>query len=170
MKTSFRTYGYLLVILFFSSIAPAISFGQEGVVVMTLVEKQGSTVVTMNRGQLAELAREPGILLLEQPTLTMSTQIAIPMPFSLGGGFLVGTPAAFAAALNATGITTQATTEGIQQATTARDVIREGASIAATKVTTGVQGGTVAVKTLVAAGIVGGIIAVANNSTTTTHH
>jgi len=160
---------FLVIVLFLSFCVPRQSFGEGGVVVMTLKAKRGSTVVMMNRGQLDALASQPGITLAETAKLTVSTQIAVPVPFALGGGFIVAKPEALAAGLNATGLTSGATAESVADATAARDVIRAGASLAATNVVTGVSGGTVAGGVLVAAGIAGAIIAIANNDSTTNH-
>ena len=153
-------------------ILPTASFGQDSAALMTLKSKRYSAVVTMNRGQLAELAKQPGISLMKRPKITSPTQMAIPVPSSLGGGFIVGAPEALAAGLNATGLTTRATVEGVLGATVAEGAITKGATVAARKVATGVKTGTVVVEVLIAAGVVGGIIAAVGGggSSTTTNH
>ena len=153
-------------------ILPTASFGQDSAVLMTLKSKKYSAVVKMNRGQLAELAKQPGISLMKRPKITSSTQMAIPVPSSLGGGFIIGAPEALAAGMNATGLTTRATAEGVLGATAAEGAITKGAAVAARKVTTGVKTGTVVLEVVIAAGVVGGVIAAAGGggSSTTTNH
>ncbi len=150
-------------------ILPTASFGQDSAVLMTLKTKRYSAVVTMNRGQLAELAKQPGISLMKRPKVALSTQMAIPVPSSLGGGFIVGAPEALAAGMNATGLTTRATVDGVLGATVAKGAITKGAKVAAAKVATGVKRGTVALEVIIAAGVVGGIIAAAGGSSTSNH-
>jgi hypothetical protein len=97
--------------------------------------------------------------------------MAIPVPSSLGGGFIIGAPEALAAGMNTTGLTTRATAEGVLGATAAEGAITKGATVAARKVTTGVKTGTVVVEVLIAAGVIGGIIAAAGGgNTTATNH
>ncbi len=150
-------------------ILPTASFGQDSAVLMTLKTKRYSAVVTINRGQLAELAKQPGISLMKRPKIASATQMAIPVPSSLGGGFIIGGPEALAAGMNATGLTTRATVEGVLGATVAEGAITKGATVAARKVATGVKTGTVVLEVVIAAGIVGGIVAAAGGSSTSNH-
>ncbi|MFQ5586411.1 MAG: hypothetical protein ACE5GF_06290, partial [Thermodesulfobacteriota bacterium] len=154
-----QTIILMLFLLLFSVIIPPGSFGQEAVVVMTLKGKRYSAVVAMNRGQLAEVSKQPGISLMKVPKLTSSTQMAIPLPSSLGGGYLVAEPKAIAAALNVTGLTTRATAEGVMGATAAEGDITKGAAVSAEMVSAGVKKGTVVVEVVIAAGVVAAIIA-----------
>ena len=154
-------------------IAPTAGYGQnvtKSVVVMTLKEKKYSAVVTMNRGQLAELARQPGIALMKTPKNMTSTQMAVPVPSTLGGGFIIAEPRAFADALNATGLTTKATAAGVVGATVAGGGVTKGADVSAAKVATGVKTGTVLIEVLIAAGVVGGVIAASGGGGTTANH
>jgi len=154
--------------------APAAGYGQkaeQSAVVMTLKEKKYSAVVTMNRGQLAELARQSGISLMKTPKNMTSTQMAFPVPSALGGGFLIAEPGALADGLNATGLTTKATAAGIVGATVAGGRVTRGADVSAARVATGVRTGTVLLEVLIAAGIIGGVIAAASGGgDTTTNH
>jgi hypothetical protein len=139
---------------------------------MTLKTKRYSAVVTLNRGQLAELAKQPGISIMKRPKIASSTQMAIPVPSSLGGGFIIGAPEALAAGMNATGLTTRATVDGVLGATVAKGAITKGAKVAARKVASGVKTGTVVLEVVIAAGVIGGVIAAVGGggSSTTTHH
>jgi hypothetical protein len=167
-----RTVAIVVVLLLpLSLISPAISFGQNRVVFMTINEKEFANVVSINLEQLHELAKQPGIDISKTPHLTSPAQLAIPIPSSIWEGFVVAEPEALAAALNATGLTTRSTAGGVLRATIPQGaIITKVATGSAAKVTTGVKSGTVVGGTIIAAGIVGGIIAAANNSTTTTHH
>jgi hypothetical protein len=71
-------------------------------------------VVTLPSGKQVELTAEQFATIKAQPGLTFASEmpgsvpenmVAVPIPKELGGGALVGTPAAVAAALNATEVT-----------------------------------------------------------------
>jgi len=160
-------------LLLVSAIAPSTGYGQKetkSAVVMTMKDKNYSAVVAMNRGQLLELARQPGISLLKEPIYMVSTRIAVPVPSTLGGGFIVAEPQALADGLNATGLTTEATAARILGATAAGGAVTRGADVSATKVTGGVKTGTVVIGVLLGAGVVGGVIAASGGGETTSNH
>ena len=169
-----KAVAVMVCLLLVSAIAPAAGYGQKGTksaVVMTMKDKSYSAVVTMNRGQLAELARQPGISLMKKPIYMTSTRIAVPVPSTLGGGFIIAEPRALADGLNAMGLTTEATAARVLGATAAGGAITKGAAVSATKVAAGVKTGTVVVGVLIGAGVVGGVIAAASGGgETTTNH
>lgn len=145
-------------------IAPSMVFGQAAVAVMTLAD---GTTVSMTPAQLAALATKEGITIAPTATVT-ATQVAIPIPASLGGGYIVGTPAAIAQGLSVTGIATGVTASGVVAATAATGTITAGA-MAGTVAALGV-GGTVAAGAAVAAAVAAGVAAATSGGTTTTHH
>jgi hypothetical protein len=79
--------------------------------------------VQVTQQQLDDLKKQPGIGFSETlPTILPEGQMAVAVPAALGGGYLIGTPAAIAAAFNAAGITvglTAAAVSGAIVATTA---------------------------------------------------
>lgn len=130
----------------------SVSSAQVGAVaVMTLPD---GTVVSMTSAQLSALVAQPGITIASAPVVG-ATQVAIPIPATLGGGYIVGTPAAIASGLGATGIAAGVTASAIVGATAAAGAITAGA-LAGTVATLGVAG-TVAVGAAVAAGVAGAI-------------
>lgn len=160
-------------LLLVSAIAPAAGYGQKvtkPAVVMTIKDKSYSAVVMMNRDQLAELARQPGIALMKTPKNMTSTQMAVPVPSTLGGGFIIAEPRALADGLNAMGLTTEATAARVMGATVAGGAITKGAIVSAAKVVKGVQTGTVFVWVLIGAGVIGGVIAASGGGGTTSNH
>src|SRR3972149_9412023 len=112
---------------------------EEAVVVMTMPD---GAVVSMTPSQLSALATQPGITISPTTPSLGATEIAIPIPSALGGGYIVGTPAAIASALGATGIAPGRKASDIVGATAAAGVIPAGA-LAGTVATLG-TGGTVA--------------------------
>jgi hypothetical protein len=122
--------GLFVLHVLFSSVVLA----QEAVPVMTLAD---GTKVNMTEAQFDALVKQPGILYHPAgpaPKLT-ATQMAIPVPYELGGrlvggGFIVGEPAAIAAGMNAVGITSSATAAGLAGGTAAAGKIISGAAAA----------------------------------------
>lgn len=149
----------------FGVVLPSTSFAVvESVTVMTLAN---GTTVSMTSAQLTALAAQSGITLATAPVVT-ATQIAIAVPASLGGGFIVGTPAAIAAGLGATGIAAGVTGAGLIGATVAAGTISAGA-LAGTVATLGVAG-TVTAGAVVLGAAVAAVAAATSDDTTTTHH
>jgi hypothetical protein len=110
------------------------------------------TIISMTSAQLSALAACPGIVISASPDVG-ATEVAIPIPESLGRGYIVGTPAAIASCLNSNGIATGVVASAIVGATAAAGVIPVGA-LAGTVATLG-TGGTVAVGAAAAAGTAG---------------
>jgi pimeloyl-ACP methyl ester carboxylesterase len=108
--------------------------------VMSLAD---GTVVNMTYAQLTTLALQPGITLSATPVI-MATQIAVPIPASLGGGFIVSEPVTLAAGLNAIEITTGATAAHVAGAMTETGPITAGASVAGAAGAGGVTAGSAA--------------------------
>jgi hypothetical protein len=147
-----RKYSGSFVIMFVAAILiPGYSFAQAVVPVMTLAD---GTTVAMTSSQLTALASQPGITISATPTVT-ATQVAVPIPASLGGGFIVAEPEALAAGLNAVGITTGATAVGVAGATAATGSITAGASVAGATAAAGVSTGTIAAGAAAAAIAIG---------------
>lgn len=166
-----RKYSGSVLIMFVAAILiPGYSFAQAVVPVMTLAD---GTTVAMTSSQLTALALQPGITISATPTVT-ATQVAIPIPASLGGGFIVAEPAALAAGLNAVGITTGATAAGVAGATAASGSITAGASVAGATAAAGVSTGTIAAGAAAAAVAVGIGVAAGGSSggetPTPSHH
>ncbi len=111
---------------------------EEAVAVMTMPD---GAVVSMTPSQLSALASQPGITISPTAPSLGATEIAIPIPAALGGGYIVGTPAAIASALGATGIAPGLTASAVLGATASAGVIPAGA-LAGTLATLG-TGGTV---------------------------
>ena len=112
---------------------------EAAVVVMTMPD---GAVVSMTPSQLSALASQPGITISPAAPSLGATEIAIPIPTALGGGYIVGTPAAIASALGATGIAPGLKASDVVGATAAAGIIPAGA-LAGTLATLG-TGGTVA--------------------------
>lgn len=158
--------GVAVIALFlFSIIIPYAAFAQAPVAVITLAD---GTVVSMTPAKLSALAAQPGITLSAAVPVVGATQVAIPLPAALGGGYLVGTPAAIASGLSAAGIATGITASAIVGATAAAGTITAGA-MAGTVAALGVAG-TVAAAAVVAGAIVAGVAAAIGEDVTTTHH
>jgi len=156
----------VLVLFMITMLYPGNTLAQDPVSVMTLAD---GTAVNMTSAQLSALATQPGVALSTTPVVT-ATQVAVPLPASLGGGFVVAEPAALAAGMNTVGITTGATAAGVAGATTAAGAVTAGASVAGASAAGGLTTGTVAAG---AAAVAAGAAAVAEatkSETTTTHH
>jgi len=123
---------------------------EETVVVMTMPD---GAVVSMTPSQLSALASQPGITISPTVPSLGATEIGIPIPAALGGGYIVGTPAAIASALGATGIAPGLKASDVVGATAAAGVIPAGA-LAGTLATLG-TGGAVAGAAVVGAGAAG---------------
>jgi len=167
--------GLFLLHMFFSSFALA----QEAVQVMTLAD---GTSVTMTQAQLNALVTQPGIAYSPAATAPQvaATQMAIPVPTALGGGFMVGEPAAIAAGMNAVGVTSAATAGSVAGGTAAAGGITAGAAAAGAAAAGGIGAGTIAIGAgILAAGAAaaaagggggGGGGGTTTQHTTTTHH
>ncbi|MBI5683283.1 MAG: hypothetical protein HZB79_09925 [Deltaproteobacteria bacterium] len=166
MKKTKRFTSKMIVLLFIVSILfPPAAFSQVGAVaVMALAD---GTTVSMTSAQLTALAAQQGITLATAP-IVGATQMAIPLPAALGGGYLVGTPAAIASGLGATGIAAGVTGAGLVGATVAAGTISAGA-LAGTVATMGLAG-TVTAGAVVLGAAVAAVAAATEEGTTTTHH
>lgn len=111
---------------------------EEAVAVMTMPD---GAVVSMTPSQLSALASQPGITISPTAPSLGATEIAIPIPAALGGGYIVGTPAAIASGLGSTGIASGLTASAVLGATASAGVIPAGA-LAGTLATLG-TGGTI---------------------------
>src|SRR4030042_1529599 len=110
---------------------------EEAVVVMTMPD---SAVVSMTPSQLSALASQPGITISPTTPSLGVTEIATPIPAALGGGYIVGTPAAIASGLGATGIAPGLKASDVVGATAAAGVIPAG-GLAGPPPTRGTGGG-----------------------------
>ena len=135
MRSIRQTSCVALVGLFLlHALCTSVVLAQEAVPVMTLAN---GTKVTMTQAQFNALVAQPGVTYYGPtgglPQLT-ATQMAIPVPSSLGGtlggGFIVGEPAAIAAGMNAVGITSAATGASLAGGTAAAGTITAGAAAA----------------------------------------
>lgn len=161
-----KYFGIAVIVLFlFNIIIPAAASAQAGVAVMTLAD---GTTVSMTPAQLSALAAQPGITISASVPVVGATQVAIPLPAALGGGYIVGTPAAIASGLSTAGIATGITASAIVGATAAAGAITTGA-LAGTVAALGV-GGTVAVGAVVAGAVAAAVAAATGGDVTTTHH
>lgn len=132
--------GLFLLHALFSSVALA----QQAVPLMTLAN---GTRVTITQAQFDSLVTQPGITYVPAGAVPQAaaTQMAIPVPSSIGGGFIVGEPAAIAAGMNAVGITSAATGAGLAGGTAAAGTITAGAAAAGAAAAGGIGAGTIAV-------------------------
>ncbi len=162
-----RKYSSSVLIMFLiTMIIPGNIFAQAAVPVMALAD---GTTVSMTSAQLTALASQPGVAISAAPVVT-ATQVAVPLPASLGGGFMVGEPAALAAGMNTVGVTTGATAAGVAGATTTAGAITAGASVAGATAAAGVGAGTVAAGAAAAAVAAAAVAEATKTTTTTTHH
>lgn len=173
MKSFLRPLSLLVIGLFIVSgfIVPFQASAQaESATVMTLAN---GTSITMTKAQLAALAAQPGITVSTTATIT-AAQMSVPIPASLGGGFVVAEPAALASALNATGLSTGLTATSFAGATAAGGSIAAGTAASAA-ISTGLTAGTVGAIAAGAAAVAGGAVAASGSGgssgggTTTTH-
>jgi|GEM_PF-3857652 len=71
----------------------------------------------VTKEQIAALKQQPGIQFIEaMPAAVEKGIIAVSIPESLGGGYLLGTPAALASAFNAAGVTVGLTAAAVSGA------------------------------------------------------
>ena len=135
-----KVIGSLFVLALFSSIVLA----QEAVPVMTLAD---GTKVTMTQTQFDSLVRQAGITYYG-PTgsrpQAAANQMIVPVPSALGnrlgGGYIVGEPAAIAAGMNAVGITSAATGADLAGGSAAAGTISIGTAAPGTTSTAGPEG------------------------------
>jgi len=136
--------GLFLLHALFSSVALA----QQAVSLMTLAN---GTRVTITQAQFDSLVTQPGITYVPAGAVpnVAATQMAIPVPSSIGGtvggGFIVGEPGALAAGMNAVGITSAATGASLAGGTAAAGTITAGAAAAGAAAAGGIGAGTIAV-------------------------
>ena len=136
--------GLFLLHALFSSVALA----QQAVPLMTLAN---GTRVTITQAQFDSLVTQPGITYVPAGAVpnVAATQMAIPVPSSIGGtvggGFIVGEPGALAAGMNAVGITSAATGASLAGGTAAAGTITAGAAAAGAAAAGGIGAGTIAV-------------------------
>jgi len=98
MRSLFRVVGALL----FSTLLLSPAWATEPVSLTLPSGKQ----VQVTAGQLAAIKTQPGITFASQvPASLPENMVAVPIPQQLGGGALVGTPGALAAALNSSEVT-----------------------------------------------------------------
>jgi hypothetical protein len=121
--------GLFFVLALFSSVVLA----QEAVPWLTLAD---GTKVTMTQAQFDSLVQQAGISYygptVARPQVTAG-QISMPVPSVLGGvlggGYIVGDPAAIAAGMNAVGITSTATGAGLTGGGAAAGTIATGEAV-----------------------------------------
>jgi hypothetical protein len=176
MKVFVRPLAILTaVVLFFGGLLMPVSVGAqaESFAVMTLAN---GTQISMTQAQLAELITQPGISFSTTAVVT-EAQMAVPLPASLGGGYVVAEPAALAAAMNSVGVSSGLMATSFAGATVGAGTITVGAAAGAA-MTAGVGAGTIAVGAVAAAAAVGGGAAAfgsggggggGGGATTTTH-
>lgn len=182
MKDLLRPLAYLMAGIFFIAgfAAPFQAAAQaESVTVMTLAN---GTQISMTQAQLAALTAQPGVTLSTTAAITAS-QMAVPLPAALGGGFIIAEPAALAAAMNAVGLSSGLMATSFAGATVGTGAITVGAAAGAA-MTAGMGAGTIAAGIGLAAGAIGGGIAAGGSGgggggggggstsghTTTSHH
>jgi hypothetical protein len=149
MRSIRQTSCVALVGLFLlHALCTSVVLAQQAVPLMTLAN---GTKVTITQAQFDALVAQPGITYVAPTTVPQlaATQMAIPVPSSiggtLGGGFIVGEPAALAAGMNAVGITTAATGATLAGGTAATGTITAGAAAAGAAAAGGIGAGTIAV-------------------------
>jgi hypothetical protein len=127
-----------------------ISMSDAAVEAVPFMTTPDGTVVSITPEQLSALAAQPGITISPTTPSVGEQEIAIPIPEALGGGYLVGTPAAIASALGATGIAPGMTASDVLKSTSSAGVFLAGA-LAGTAAGLGTTG-TVAAGAAVAGG------------------
>lgn len=104
-----------------------ISISDAAVEAVPFMTTPDGTVVSITPEQLSALAAQPGITISPTTPSVGEKEIAIPIPEALGGGYLVGTPEAIAAALGATGIAPGMTASDVLKSTASAGVFLAGA-------------------------------------------
>ncbi len=119
------------------------ALAQQAVDVMVLAD---GAKVAMTQAQFGALMTQPGIthygLMGGLPKLT-ATQMAIPVPTNLGGGFLVGEPTAIAVGMNTIGVTSTATGGNVAGGTAAAGGITASAAAAGVAAAGGIGAETI---------------------------
>lgn len=172
MGRSKRCMAVLILFMFCWAFCGTAFSQQAAVSVMTLAD---GTTVSMTQAQLAALATQPGIAVSTAAPVVGATQMAVPLPAALGGGYIVAEPAALAAGLNAVGVTTGATAVSVAGASAAAGGVLAGASVAGAATAAGLSAGTIGGIAAGAAAVAGGVAAASGGGgggggTTTTHH
>lgn len=161
-----KTIALVVATLFLNLMVCPLAYAQEeAVTVMTLAD---GTQVNMTAAQLAGLKAQSGIIVSTTPTVA-AAEVAIPLPEALGGGFLVGEPAAIAAGMNTVGITTAATVASVAGATATAGTMVAGAAAGAL-VAGGVGAGTIGAGIAAAAAAAGIAAAAGGGGVTAAHH
>jgi len=152
----FHTAVVVIGLVLMNWFMPALVMAQgESFLVMTLAD---GTNISLTSSQLAALKSQPGITTAATAEGITSTQMAVPLPAGLGGGFVVAEPAALAQGLNAVGAGTNLTATSFAGATAAGGGMVAGAA-AGGAIAGGLTGGTIALGVLGAAVIAAGIAA-----------
>ncbi|MEW6409339.1 MAG: hypothetical protein AB1488_04405 [Nitrospirota bacterium] len=116
-KNRFIIVFLLVAVYLLSPVLQGIADAQaEAAVAVTLPSGE---VVQMTDAQLQSFIAQPGITFSATTPTLAAGQIAVEIPATLGGGFVVGTPSAIAAGLNATGIAIGATAATVVGVSTA---------------------------------------------------
>ncbi|MBI5328454.1 MAG: hypothetical protein HZB80_09250 [Deltaproteobacteria bacterium] len=155
----------IMAVFLFNILLPVTIHAEPAVAVMTLAN---GTSVSMTSAQLAALAAQPGMTIAAAPIIA-GTQMAIPLPAALGGGYLIGTPVAIASGMGATGVAAGATAAGLIGGTVAAGTITAGA-LAGTVATLGVAGTVTAGAIVVGTSVAVAAEALAGGATTSHHH
>ncbi len=143
------------IFLFAGFLTPSQAAAQaESFTVMTLAN---GTQINMTQAQLTALLSQQGVTLSTTSVVTAS-QMAVPLPAGLGGGFIIAEPAALAAAMNAVGLGSGLMATSFAGATAGTGAITVGATAGAA-MTAGMGAGTIAAGIGLAAGAIGGGIA-----------
>jgi hypothetical protein len=170
MNWIYRMRKSFVFVILVSLLLPVSAFCQSAVPVMTLAN---GTQVSMTQAQVASLGAQPGVTTVATEAAAKAalaagqSQMYIALPAQLGGGFLVGEPAALAAGMNAAGITTGATAASLTGATAlAGSGVAVGASLAAAG---GLGVGTIVVGAAIA-GVIAGVATQSGHDTPAAHH
>lgn len=140
------------VFLFAGFVMPIRAAAQaESFAVMTLAD---GTTISMTQAQVAALVSQQGVT-LSTTSLVTATQMSIPLPAGLGGGFIVAEPAALAAAMNTVGLSSGLVATSFAGVTAGAGAISVG-TVAGAAMTAGVSAGTIAVGAAAAAAAIGG--------------
>ena len=123
-----KTVIFLITMVFLLNPLLMSSAQAEAVPFMTLPD---GTVVNITPEQLSALGAQPGVTISPTVPSVGEKEIAIPIPETLGGGYLVGTPEAIASALGATGIAPGMTASDVLKSTASAGVLLAGAAAGA---------------------------------------
>lgn len=154
METSrLRLLASIMIVIMFGSwcwIPTSVNAQEETFHLMSLAD---GTKITITKTQFVELISEPGVE-LSGSSLVSASQISVPLPIGLGGGFLNAEPAVLASALNNVGVSSGITASSFGGASAGAGTITVGQAAGAA-ITSGIGAGTIAVGALLAAGVIG---------------